>query len=194
MKRYDRAYFDRWYRDPRHRVRTAAALRREVAMVVGIAEHVLERPLRSVLDVGCGEGAWQPVLRRLRPAARYTGVEPSEYAVRRFGARRGIVRGSLATLDEALPREPVDLVLCSDVLHYVRAAELERGLAQLRPRIAGVAYLPLLTSADDFDGDRRGWLRRSPSWYRDLFARHDLVSCGMSCWVGGTRVLGAMEG
>ncbi|HKT26552.1 MAG TPA: methyltransferase, partial [Dyella sp.] len=30
-KTYDQAYFDKWYRDPRHAVRSAAALKRKVA-------------------------------------------------------------------------------------------------------------------------------------------------------------------
>ncbi len=55
---YDKAYFDKWYRHPRHRVATVAGLRRKVAMVVGIAEYQLSRRLRSVLDVGCGTGAF----------------------------------------------------------------------------------------------------------------------------------------
>jgi len=73
---------------------TPEAVARKVRLVVGIAESLLERPIRSVLDVGCGEGAWRAHLRRLRPAVRYTGVESSAYAVRRFGRRRGIRQGT----------------------------------------------------------------------------------------------------
>ena len=36
-KEYDRAYFDRWYRNPRHRVKSEAELRRKVAMIVALA-------------------------------------------------------------------------------------------------------------------------------------------------------------
>ena len=48
-KTYDRAYFDRWYRqggigDPRR-------LARKVALAVATAEYHLERPLRTVLDI-----------------------------------------------------------------------------------------------------------------------------------------------
>ena len=66
MKTYDRAYFDRWYRDPRERVTTRAALERKVRMVISITEYILGRPIRTVLDVGCGEAPWYPVLRRIR--------------------------------------------------------------------------------------------------------------------------------
>ncbi|HEU4563781.1 MAG TPA: class I SAM-dependent methyltransferase [Gemmatimonadaceae bacterium] len=195
MKRYDRSYFHRWYHDPRHRVRTTAELRREAALVVGVAEYVLGRPIGSVLDVGCGEGAWQPALARLRPRARYTGVEPSEWAVRRFGARRGIVRGTLARLDDAVPEEPWDLVICSDVLHYLDGPELRAGVAALAARVGGIAYLPVRTSADDFDGDRGGWRRRAPSYYLALLARAGLAPCGMQCYVPRARAaeLAALE-
>src|SRR5687767_13317126 len=74
QKTYDRSYFDRWYRDPARRVITPAAVARKLRMVTAIAEALLERPIRSVLDVGCGEGAARAHLRRLRPRLRYTGV------------------------------------------------------------------------------------------------------------------------
>ena len=32
-----------------------------------MAEYFLRRPMRTVLDIGCGEGAWLPHLRALRP-------------------------------------------------------------------------------------------------------------------------------
>ena len=61
-KAYDQAYFDRWYRDPKARVATRAAVKRKTAMVVGIAEALLQRPVKTVLDVGCGEGTWRAPL------------------------------------------------------------------------------------------------------------------------------------
>ena len=83
--KYDRDYFDKWYRSPTHRVRSAAELARLVAFVLSTADYVLGRRVRTVLDVGAGEGNWLPVLRRLRPNVAYQGVDPSAYAVRRFG-------------------------------------------------------------------------------------------------------------
>jgi SAM-dependent methyltransferase len=183
MKLYDAAYFDRWYRDPRSRVISRGDRVRKVRMVVGIAEYVLERSLRSVLDVGCGEGAWQPILLRLRPGIRYVGVDPSPYVLRRFGRSRNLRPGRLEDLDELDFRGRFDLIVCSDVLHYLAPRELDRGLRHLRARLGGVAYLDFFTAADGFMGDRRGFRSRFPGYYRKLLRRIGLVPCGMQCYV-----------
>ena len=67
-----------------------AHLQRKVLHAVGATEYLLETRITSVLDVGCGEGPWQPALRRLRPEARYIGIDPSTYAIERFGRRRNL--------------------------------------------------------------------------------------------------------
>ena len=87
-KIYDGAYFQRWYHE-RGRA-GGAGLLRKVAMAVAIAEFYLERPIRSVLDVGCGEAPWRAPLLKLRPRLHYQGVDSSEYAVARFGRSRNI--------------------------------------------------------------------------------------------------------
>ena len=183
-KRYDRAYFERWYRDPRSRVKSAAEVERKIRMVVGVAEYLLDRPIRSALDVGCGEAAWRAPLRRLRPRLRYVGVDPSEYAVRRYGARRGIVLGDVEHLDELALDGPFDVVVCCDVLNYLRRDALERGLRNMRALLGGVGYLEMFSASDEMLGDTRGWYRRPASFYRRLTTRLSLVRCGMHCYVG----------
>ncbi|MGE8249812.1 MAG: methyltransferase, partial [Stenotrophomonas bentonitica] len=59
-KTYDAAYFQRWYQPDQ--TGGAARLARKVALAVASAEYYLERPIRSVLDIGCGEGAWRAPL------------------------------------------------------------------------------------------------------------------------------------
>ncbi|MDQ8165817.1 MAG: class I SAM-dependent methyltransferase [Gemmatimonadota bacterium] len=183
-KSYDRAYFDRWYRDPRRRVATGADVSRKARLVVGIAEALLQRPVRSVLDIGCGEGAWRQALRSLRPGIRYVGVDSSAYVVARFGKIRGIRYGTFGTLATSELDGPYDLVVCCDVLQYVSTPELSRGLGAVAGLLDGVAYLEAYTSADDVIGDRRGWHHRPPAFYRRAFTKAGLTSVGMHCWVG----------
>ena len=98
VKKYDRAYFEKWYRNPRSRVSSSAEVRRKVALAISVAEYFLRRTIRTVLDVGCGEGAWLPHLRALRPRVSYRGLDASEYVVERFGASRNISRAAFGAL------------------------------------------------------------------------------------------------
>lgn len=186
-KRYDQAYFDKWYRHPAHRVGSRTRLRREIDVVVAVTEQLLERSIRSVLDVGAGEGRWQPLLQSLRPGSRYAGVEPGEYAVQRWGARRNLRQGDLASLDTLGLDGPFDLVVCADVLHYLPTPQLRRGLAKLIPFVGGVAYLPTFTVEDDIVGDRVEFQRRRAASYRSMLHAVGLVAIGLQLYVTRPR-------
>jgi len=180
-KRYDQDYFDKWYRSRSHRVHDSGEVRRKVALAIATTEYFLRRPLESVLDVGCGEGAWFTHLRVLRRRAHYTGIEASEYAVERFGAARNIRRGTFGDLRSV--RTTYDLVVCSDVLHYVGDRELERGLPELARVTEGLAFIEVLTSEDEIVGDVEGLIRRRPSWYRRQFTTAGFTQAGPYCWL-----------
>ena len=179
-KRYDRAYFDRWYRE--RRIGSPADLARVVALAIAITEQVLGRPLRSVLDVGAGEGRWQPILHRLRPRARYAGVDSSAWAIERWGLRRNLRLGSIDTLDELGLDGPFDLVVASDILHYLPTPVLHSGIAQVVSLLGGVAFLPTFTAHDEIDGDRAHFQRRSAAVYRRVFTNAGLIPLGMYAW------------
>jgi len=186
--RFDQAYFDRWYRDPRRRVLDRAEIARRAALVVSIAEYVLERPVRSALDVGSGEGNWRAPLLHLRPRMRYVGVDPSDYVVRRFGRRRNIIFGSAETLHTLPLRGPFDVVIASGVLNFLADSTLRRAARTIARFANGVAFLELFTAADDVVGDRRGWRPRSASYYRRVLRAAGLIQCGPHCYVGPVRV------
>ena len=182
-KRYDRSYFDRWYRGPGG-VKSRAELGRKVHLAVSAAERALDRPLRSVLDVGCGEGHWQRVLRKLRPRATYLGIDSSSYAVERYGAARGLLLGDFAGL-AALPLDgPYDLVICADVLHYVPTPDLDAGLPVLAELTGAVAFLETYTSDDAVEGDLRGFQRRPAAFYGARFRNAGFAPLGLHCWAG----------
>lgn len=182
-KVYDRAYFDRWYRRDGSRIEGPAALRRRVALAVAMAERFLERPIRSALDIGCGEGRWRAELLRLRPRLRYQGVEPSPYAVARFGKRRKLVQGAFADLPRLDLGGPFDLVICADVMHYLDEWELREGLPALVRATGGLAYLELLTSDEEVDGDQHALKLRPAAFYRKLFSPAGLTAVGCHGWL-----------
>lgn len=186
-KTYDEAYFTKWYRDPRTRVHTPDSVRRKVRMAVGVAEYFLGRKLRSVLDVGAGEGAWGREIRRMRPGVRYLGVDPSEYIIARHGRRRNIVLGSFEELPSLHLGRGHDLIVCADMLQYVPDAALRHGIRHLASILGGVAFLEAYTRGDDMEGDLEGWHPRSKSQYRRTFADAGLVACGVHCYL--TRAL-----
>ena len=192
-KAYDEAYFARWYREPRTRVHTPDAVRRKVRMVVGIAEHFLRRNVRSVLDIGAGEGTWRTELRRLRPNIRYLGVDPSEYVVRRYGRRRNIRLGAFADLPDLPLGRSYDLIVCADVLQYIPDGVLRRGVRHLAGLLNGVTFLESYTSGDEMEGDLVGWHHRSRAEYRRIFAGAGLVGCGMHCYLTPELAEGAVE-
>ncbi|MGH7524066.1 MAG: methyltransferase domain-containing protein [Gemmatimonadales bacterium] len=181
LKRYDRAYFDRWYRV--RRIASNADLVRAVAFAVALTEQVLARPLRSVLDVGAGEGRWQPVLARLRPRARYAGVDSSRWAVSRWGVRRNLRLGSIDALDQLGFDSRFDLIIAADICHYLPAPVLQRGARQIAGLLGGVAFVPTFTADDEIEGDRAQFQRRRASTYRRVFVAAGLASIGMQAWV-----------
>ncbi|GAA0717497.1 class I SAM-dependent methyltransferase [Dokdonella soli] len=177
-KQYDHAYFEKWYRDARHRVGSRAELARKVAMVVHLAEYYLARPLRNVLDVGCGEGLWRAPLLKLRPGIEYRGLDSSAYAVARYGRRRDIGLATFGQLGDLRFDTRFDLIVCSDVLHYVPARELQRGLSGFGDLLEGLAFLEVFTSRDNASGDTHGFIARAPAWYRARFVDAGLLPCG----------------
>lgn len=182
-KNYDRAYFDRWYRDPAHRVRARGETLRKVTMVVALAEYYLGRAITNVLDIGCGEGVWRAPLLKIRPAIEYLGLDSSDYAIRRFGRSRNLRMACFADLAELRFERRFDLIVCSDVVHYLRAAELIRGLSGFAELLEGLAFIELFTSRDAVDGDVGGFIARPPAWYRKKFADAGLMACGSHCYL-----------
>lgn len=180
-KRYDRDYFETWYR--RGGIGGRQRLARKVALAVATAEYHLERPIRSVLDVGCGEGAWRAPLLKLRPQLRYLGFDGSEYAVARFGRARNLHRARFGDFALLRPCPPVDLLVCSDVLHYLPTRELDRGLPGLAELCGGVAFLETFAREDAAEGDEHDFQARPAAFYRKRFAAAGFGALGSHCWL-----------
>lgn len=183
-KHYDQAYFDRWYRHGG--IGGSRRLARKVALAVASAEYHLERPIHTVLDVGCGEGAWRAPLRRLRPGVRYMGFDGSQYAVDRHGRTRNLHWARFGDFSQLRPCPPVDLLVCSDVLHYLTTRELDRGLPGLAALCGGIAFLETFTREDRAEGDEDGFKSRPARFYRERFAAAGFTALGSHCWLSPT--------
>ena len=182
-KTYDQHYFDHWYRRSGHSQGRAALTARKAAFAVAMAEYYLGRPVRTVLDVGCGEGAWRAPLLKLRPRLRYQGADSSEYAVARFGRARNLRLLRFEQLAEQRFDETYDLLVCSDVMHYIPTPELLRGLSGFAEIGHGLAFMDLFARGDAFVGDREEFQPRTAAWYRKVFAKHGWYSCGSHCYL-----------
>jgi 2-polyprenyl-3-methyl-5-hydroxy-6-metoxy-1,4-benzoquinol methylase len=162
-------------------------------MAVTLAEYFLGRKLRSVLDIGAGEGVWGVELRRLRPGIRYLGVDPSEYVVNRHGRRRNIRLGSFEEVPRMQLGRRYDLIVCADMLQYVADAPLKRGVRHLASLLTGIAFLEAYTTNDEMEGDLDDWHRRTKSQYRQIFADAGLVACGVHCYLTASVAANAVE-
>lgn len=142
MKRFnfDKAYYDRYYKDPRTRVASDDDSRRLARLFAAYLGY-LQQPVRNVLDLGAGLGQMRPALRAEFPDATYVGVERSEYACERYALRRGSVVDFKA-------RGRFDLVICKGVLQYLDRGEAERALENLAELCRGCLYLEALTRED----------------------------------------------
>ncbi|MCR6495676.1 class I SAM-dependent methyltransferase [Thermomonas sp. S9] len=185
-KRYDRAYFDRWYRHGG--IGHPARLLRKVQLAVATAEYHLERPIRTVLDIGCGEGTWRAPLRRLRPRVHYLGFDASDYAIARYGRTRNLHKARFGDFAHLRPCPPADLLVCSDVLHYLDTRELDRGLPALAELCGGVAFIEVFARGDGAEGDEHEFKQRPAAFYRKRLCALGLQPLGSHCWLSPLRV------
>ncbi|MFN7134713.1 MAG: class I SAM-dependent methyltransferase [Myxococcales bacterium] len=173
MPRFDAAYYERFYEDPRTRVHDAAGLRRRVDFVAAWLRYVGVTP-RSILDLGCGPGLWRDELRRHFPRARYTGVEVSEHLCEKLGWNKGTVDGYRGA--------PADLVICNDVLQYLDDEGARRAIDNLARHTGQALVLQVLTRLDweqncDQSVTDGSVHRRTGAWYRRALGRH-FRNCG----------------
>ena len=174
---FDKAYYQRFYFDPRTAVTTRSEMRDRATLIAACVNYV-GLPVRSILDAGCGVGLLRaPLLRRL-PRARYVGLETSAYLCKRYGWRQG-------TLQQLGGRERFDLVICYDVMQYLDATEARQAIGNLARICRGALYFGALTSGDwrnNCDQSRTDRIPglRAASWYRrELQRDFQPLGCGM---------------
>lgn len=181
-KQYDADYYARWYHAPERRSVRRQATARRARLALSMAEFYLGRPVRSVLDVGCGEGEWRAPLLAQRPKLRYLGLDSSEHAIARYGRERNLRPARFGDLESLRFPEPFDLIVCADVMHYVATPELRRGLSGFA-ELGHVGYFEVFCRGDAIDGDLEGFIARRPRWYRQAFAAAGFTPIGCNGYV-----------
>jgi 2-polyprenyl-3-methyl-5-hydroxy-6-metoxy-1,4-benzoquinol methylase len=189
--RFDRAYYRRYYFDPRTAVASPVEARVRARLIAAFAD-LVGLPVGRILDAGCGIGRLRrPLLERF-PRAEYVGLEVSEYLCRRYGWER-------CGIEDYRSSERFDLIVCYDVLQYLEEAAAARALARLAELARGVLYFSALTIADWRENcDRRRTDRdvfmRSAEWYRGRL-RRAFREVGAGLWLrrGAPLVLWELE-
>ena len=176
---FDRAYYQRYYFDPRTAVASRSEMRARARLIAAFAAHA-GLPVRRILDAGCGTGLMRSALVRLLPRAHYVALESSDYLCERYGFQHG-------RIEEYRVRAPFDLVICYDVLQYLPRAAAQRALANFSRLCRGVLYFTALTRYDyeqncDQDRTDADVYLRSAHWYRARL-RRQFREAGLGFWL-----------
>ena len=189
---FDEAYYRRYYHDPRTAVTSRSQMRDRAELIAACLRHI-GLPVSRILDAGCGVGLMRaPLLRRL-PRAQYTGLESSEYLCRRYGWQQG-------TLQTLSARVRYELVVCYDVLQYLKEDGARQAIAKLSAVCRGALYFGVLTSGDwrnNCDQSRTDRVPglRSAAWYRRELARYFRpLGCGIWLRRGAPVTLWDLDG
>jgi len=121
----------------------------------------------TVVDLGCGDGSTTALLADRWPAARVTGIDSSPEMLA-AAPRRPQLEFRLGDVRDWRPPEPVDVLVCNAVLHWVpdHGRLLVRWAEQLAPGGVLAVQVP-----GNFRGPTHALLAglcRSPAWAERL--------------------------
>ena len=165
---FDKAYYDRYYRNPATRSATPLAAARQAAFISGYLRY-LEVPVRRILDIGCGLGRVLTAMSDQYPNARTQGVEYSGYICERYGWTQGSVV-------DYKSKSPFDLVICNDVLAYTDEQACAAAINNLASLSRAALFLGVLTKEDwvlcDQERTDPDQYLRTKAWYQKRLQRH----------------------
>lgn len=176
--RFDKAYYDRFYRDSATRAASRHDADLQAAFIGAYLRH-LRIPVRHVLDIGCGLGRLLDALGEAFPHATRLGIESSRYLCERYGWQAG-------ALPDDVPSRSFDLVVCDDVLAYLDADEAAAAIATLARLTRKALFFGVLTEEDlaicDASRTDTDVHLRPAAWYRRRLSRR-FQAVGGGLWL-----------
>jgi SAM-dependent methyltransferase len=175
FRRFDEAYYHRFYEDPKTRVVSDAEHAPLPEYVFAVARYN-SIPIESVLDVGAGIGLWKRWIAKNAKGVDYLGTEVSQAMCKKHGfEHRDIARWR--------DRKKYDLIICQGVLQYLPDPDVAPAVANIAAMSKGLVYFEAMTRGDVRDridkekSDIDVYIRNG-SYYRGLFAKH-FVALGL---------------
>ncbi|HXK17952.1 MAG TPA: class I SAM-dependent methyltransferase [Polyangiaceae bacterium] len=177
FRRFDEAYYHRFYESPQTRVVSAEEHHHLAQFVFSFAEHN-KVELKSVLDIGAGIGLWKNWVEKHYKSVSYTGTEVSAAMCKKHGFQhRDIARWR--------DRKKHDLIICQGVLQYLPDPDVAPAVANIAAMSRGLVYVEVATRADLRDRADKARTDtdiyvRNGSYYRGILAKHFVgVGCGL---------------
>lgn len=178
FRRFDEAYYQRFYEDPKTRVVEPddhAALC-EFVFAFARYNHV---EIKSVLDIGAGVGHWRKWLEKHQTSAKYVGTEVSAAMCKKYG----LLQKDIARWRD---RKKHDLIVCQGVMQYLPDPDVAPAVANIAAMSKGILYLEITTRQDlrencDLERTDQDIFIRNGSYYRGILAKH-FINIGAGLW------------
>jgi predicted TPR repeat methyltransferase len=177
FRRFDEAYYHRFYEDPKTRV-TSADEHGALAEFVFAFARYNSLEMKSVLDIGAGVGLWKRWVEKNAKGISYSGTEVSQSMCKKYGyLHRDIARWR--------DRKKHDLIVCQGVLQYLPDPDVAPAVANIAAMSKGLLYLEVTTRLDlrercDQTRTDSDIYVRNGSYYRGILNKHFInVGCGL---------------
>lgn len=180
FRRFDEAYYQRYYEDPKTRVVETEDHDALCEFVFAFARfNHLE--MKSVLDVGAGVGLWKRWIEKQLPTVKYAGTEVSAAMCKKYG----LLQKDIARWRD---RKKHDLIVCQGVLQYLPDPDVAPAVANIAAMSKGLLYLEITTRQDllkncDLERTDQDIFRRNGSYYRGILNKHFINIGGGLWWV-----------